>query len=139
MIDEDDDDGDTGGDAIQEISTDDRYSGVRSLWLKVIIRAIFDWVTYRDSTKLLQRKLAENAEEWLFKPSLLFNSFENVSRYLDIDPDVIRIRAKKMSRDDVAKIEHLERLNTVGPKPERLGYRALSLHGENERVSNEGV
>ena len=86
-----------------------RYSGVRALWLKVILRAIFDWITYRDSTKLMQRKLAENAQSWLFKPNCLFNSFENICKYLDVDVDTVRDRASHMTRCDIAKIEFLER------------------------------
>ena len=95
--------------ALAPLGPDDRYAGIRALWLKVIIRAIFDWITYRDSTRLQQKKLAEQAYAWLFKPSQLFNSFDNVCRYLDIDPGVVRGRAMKMTRYDVAKIEHLER------------------------------
>lgn len=87
----------------------ERYAGVRALWIKVIIRAVFDWVSYRDSDKLMQRKLAESASSWLFQPSTLFNGFENVCGYLDICPDHVRMWAKAMSREQVAKIEHLER------------------------------
>lgn len=93
---------------------DDRYAGVRALWIKVIIRAVFDWVAYRDSTRLFQRKLAESAYVWLFRPSELFNSFENVCHMLDIDPNKVRDWAKKMNKDQVAKIEHLERYPSAG-------------------------
>jgi len=88
---------------------DERYAGIRALWAKVIIRAVFDWVTYRDSPKLQQKKLAENAEQWLFHPNELFNSFESICRFLDVSPGVIRIRAREMTRDNVYKIEHRER------------------------------
>lgn len=93
---------------------DDRYAGVRALWIKVIIRAVFDWVAYRDSTRLFQRKLAESAYTWLFRPSELFNSFENVCHMLDIDPSRVRGWAKTMNKDQVAKIEHLERYPSAG-------------------------
>src|SRR5512140_3817167 len=65
----------------------DRYVGYRALWMKVIIRAAFDWVSYRDSTKLEQRKEAEKAYKWLFHQSTLFNSFENVCQLVDLPPD----------------------------------------------------
>ena len=55
----------------------DRYAGYRALLLKVIIRAIFDWVCYRDSTKLEKLKIAESAATWLFEPSKLFNGLDN--------------------------------------------------------------
>lgn len=101
---------------------DDRYAGVRSLWLKVIIRAMFDLASYRDSDKLSQRKLAENAYNWLFGPSEIYNSFENVCRLLDLDPKRIRNRANLMTKDDVAKIEFKERrglevLDSPEPEP----------------------
>lgn len=110
LIDEEEEFESTNGDATPLVpNTDRRYAGVRALWMKVIIRAVFDWVTYRDNTKLDKRKYAESAHEWIFKKSLLFNSFDNICRYLDIDPDRIRLQAQKMTKDDVAKIEHMER------------------------------
>lgn len=89
---------------------DDRYTGVRILWLKVIVRAIFDWVTYRDSSRLMQKKLADSAHSWLFDRSELFNGFESICTNLNINPIRIRGRARCMTREDVAKIEHLERI-----------------------------
>lgn len=110
MIDEDEDFESTHGDALPSTHRcDRRYAGVRALWMKVIIRAIFDWVTYRDSTKVDKKKYAESAHDWLFEKNYLFNSFDNVCRYLDISAEKIRIRARKMTKDDVAKIEHMER------------------------------
>lgn len=92
---------------------DDRYTGVRILWLKVIVRAIFDWVTYRESTRLMQKKLADNAQSWLFDQSELFNAFENICSILNVNPNQIRDRAKCMTREDVLKIEHLERVGNL--------------------------
>lgn len=87
----------------------DRYVGYRALWMKVIIRAAFDWVSYRDSTKLELRKEAEKAYKWLFESSLLFNSFENVCSIVDLPPDMMRYWVRSLTREHVAKIEHLER------------------------------
>lgn len=84
------------------------------MWIKVIIRAVFDWVAYRDSSRLFQRKLAEGAQFWLFSSSELFNSFENVCHMLDLDPGRVRNWARTMSKDQVAKIEHLERYPSAG-------------------------
>lgn len=130
-----DDDNDSYTDT-SRMPTGDRYSGVRALWLKVIIRAIFDWVTYRDSDKLMQKKLAENAHSWLFDESELFNGFENVCVYLDVDPDHIRNRARKMSKEDVAKIEHLERSAETEEKVVRI--RASVVMPENHRLLSAG-
>jgi hypothetical protein len=87
----------------------DRYVGYRALWMKVIIRAAFDWVSYRDAMKLESRKEAEKAYKWLFQPSQLFNSFENVCHLVDLPPDKIRHWVQTLTKEHVAKIEHLER------------------------------
>jgi hypothetical protein len=110
------------------LGTPDRYAGVRALWLKVIIRAIFDWVCYRDSTKLEKRKIADNAYTWLFEPSTLFNSFENLCQFLDISPEMVRERARSMSKEQIAKIEHLEREGSG----EVAGARDLMVSGGDE-------
>ena len=92
-------------------SADDRYSGVRMLWIKVIIRAIYDWITYRDSTKFHFKKLAESAEIWMFQESYTFNSFDNICRYISLEPDMVRGRIKLMSKEDAKKIEFLDRVS----------------------------
>ena len=87
----------------------DRYVGYRALWMKVIIRAAFDWVSYRDALKLEHKKEAERAHKWLFDGSELFNSFESVCHLVDLPPDKIRSWVKTLTKEHVAKIEHLER------------------------------
>lgn len=87
----------------------DRYVGYRALWLRVVIRATFDWVSYRDSLKMELRKEAERAHRWLFEKSELFNSFENVCHLVDLPPNALRAWAKALTKERVAKIEHLER------------------------------
>jgi hypothetical protein len=96
-------------------TSSDRYVGYRALWLKVIIRAAFDWVTYRDSTKLENFKEAEKAAKWLFEPSELTNSLDSVCRMVDLPPNKMRMWAKNLSKDQVAKIEHLERETSYSP------------------------
>jgi hypothetical protein len=86
-----------------------RYTGIVALWLKVIIRAVFDWVSYRDSQRLEQKKLAERAHQWLFLPSEHMNSFVAICYMIDIDVDKCRQWAKSISKDQISKIEHLER------------------------------
>lgn len=89
----------------------DLYVPYRALWLKVIIRAAFDWVSYRDALKIEQRKEAERAYRWLFEPSELFNSFENICDLVNFPPDKIRRWVRSLTKEHVAKIEHLERDN----------------------------
>jgi len=141
MIDEEDDFESTDGEAVPSVAhCDRRYAGIRALWLKVIIRAVFDWVTYRDSTKLDKRKYADSADAWLFQKNLLFNSFDNVCRQLDLDPNQIREQVRKMTKDDVSKIEHLERDYEEEEKPilklRRVSYPRLPSESS-KRVGNE--
>jgi hypothetical protein len=96
-------------DSIPNTPGEDRYAGIRALWLKVIIRAVFDWVQYRDSDRLPQKKLADSAKSWLFDPNELFNGFANLCESLDVDPEKVRKWACGLSREQVAKIEHLDR------------------------------
>lgn len=96
-----------------------RYSGIRALWIKVIIRAVFDWVAYKDSPKLMQRRLAESAYLWLFRPNVLFNGFESVCFHLGINPVTVRGWAMRITRRQVAKIELLERYRTKGDEKAR--------------------
>jgi hypothetical protein len=112
----------------------DRYAGDRALWLKVIIRAVFDWVSYRDSNKLLQKKIAEGAEGWLFQSSTLFNSFENICLSLGVLPEDVRRWARGLSKDQVAKIEHLDR---EGERPSVFDQKLLAAHGSEEEDDSE--
>jgi thymidylate synthase ThyX len=104
-------------------SRDDRYMGYRALWLKVVVRAVFDYVTYKDCSKLDKKRLADTAETWLFKPNICFNGFENICRMLDIDPDRVRERALSLSQADVDRIKHYERvLESQGPRELLAGF-----------------
>jgi hypothetical protein len=87
----------------------DRYVGYRALWMKVIIRAAFDWVSYRDSTKLDKLKDAESGHRWIFEDSELFNSFETICQLVDLPLDKVRRWVLGLTKEHVAKIEHLER------------------------------
>ena len=88
---------------------DDRYAGVRILLMKVIIRAMFDYASYKDHPKLDKRKDAENARVWLFERSEHPNSFESICLALSLQPRKIRDRARTMTKEDVAKIEFKDR------------------------------
>lgn len=103
----------------------DRYAGFRKLWARVVQRAVYDWVEYRDSTKLEKRKIAESAEAWLFKPSALFNSFENVCDILGIDVEQVRSRARKVTKDEVLKAEHVDRAGREQKADARLKARQV--------------
>lgn len=119
-------------------SSDDRYSGVRMLWIKVIIRAIYDWITYRDSTKFHFKKLAESAEIWMFQESHTFNSFDNICRYIGLEPSRVRGRIKSMSKEDAKKIEFLDRVSYENmDEDEQDLYDLLLEDGTPKRKSRE--
>lgn len=87
----------------------ERYSRLQALWVRVIIRAAFDLASHKDDRKLACKKWALDAEKWLFSPSYLFNSFENVCAMIGIDPEKFRAWAKSLTKENVRKMEHMER------------------------------
>ncbi len=93
----------------------ERYAPVRLLWIKAIIRAAFDYALYRDHHDLKMRKFALDAERWLFEPSRLINSLENICQSLDIDIDLVRIFSRRVTREQVKKMEFLERAGNRDP------------------------
>lgn len=101
--------------------TVERYSGHKALWLRVIIRAAFDLASYRNDSRLVYRKHADNAQKWLFERNYLFNSFESVCALLNIPPDPIRHWACTLTKEDVQKMEHLERGSPSNVLNEALG------------------
>jgi hypothetical protein len=86
-----------------------RYAPIRVLWRRVIVRAAFDWVLYRDSPDLRQKKLSEEAHKWIFYVSNLWNSFDNVCVLADVPMDKIRAWVQCLTKDQVKKMEHMER------------------------------
>jgi len=94
-------------------------SGCQNLLLEVIRRAAYDWVLYRNSRRMVQRVIAEQAYTWLFvempgtadwhkreRYGLQATSFLAICDNLDLDPQRIR--------------QHIQRLtpqNIVGTRP----------------------
>lgn len=92
-----------------QFRTDDRYSGSKVLWMRVIIRAAFDLASYKNDNRLALRKYADNAHKWLFEKSHLFNSFENICAMLGLNAVPIRNWAASLTKEEVMKMEHLDR------------------------------
>lgn len=101
----------------------------RLLWIKVILRAAYDWVLYRSSKNSINRKIAKDAHSWLFEstttkhkiestngPQIIqvdfFNSLENICGFLDLDIDIVRKFASTLTRDEIKKQEFLERASS---------------------------
>jgi hypothetical protein len=87
----------------------DRYVPIRVLWVKVIIRAAYDYALWKESKELRLRKFAQDAERWLFEPSDLELSFENICASFDFSVEQIRAKARILTKDDVKKLEFRER------------------------------
>ena len=103
---------------------------IRLLWIKVILRAAYDWVLYRNSRSHISKKIAEDAYRWLFNPpkekitiiisgsprtieQQEFNSLENICDSIDLDVDSVRKFARVLTRDAIKKMEFLDRSTKV--------------------------
>lgn len=87
----------------------DRYAPFKLLWLKVIIRAAYDYALWKDSKDLRHRKFAEDAGKWLFDPSGHENSLEHVCELWGLPLRRMREFARNLTKDDVKKLEFKER------------------------------
>jgi hypothetical protein len=87
----------------------ERYAWVKLLWRKVIVRAIYDYVLWKDIPRTRKRHDAQDAARWLFETSDLNNSLECVCLIADVDPEKIRAYARIATKAEVKKLEHIER------------------------------
>lgn len=86
---------------------EERYRRVKALWLAVFIRAARDYTLWRDEKKDVEkRKLAEDARRFIFDAT---SGFADMCTVFDLDVGRLRHRAETMTREDVRKIEMLER------------------------------
>lgn len=110
--------------------------GCKSLLLEVIRRAAYDWVLYRTSRKMFNKKLAEQAYEWLFQEQpdhpdwrervesgKHITGFVSICTSLDLDPDAVRTHVKRLTPKNVM---------SVGRPPE---YRRREPQGRDEEES----
>ncbi len=87
----------------------ERYVPYRLLWAKVIIRAAYDWALWKDSKDVRLKNFAKDAYRWLFSESDLMNSFNRVCEVLNVDRAKIRNYALNLTKDQVKKLEFMER------------------------------
>jgi hypothetical protein len=84
--------------------------GARTLLVEVMKRAAYDWVLYRSSTRLPQKKLAEDAYIWLFleqeghlhwrqrqDSEKQVTSFLAICEVFDLDPEDMRRRFRTLT------------------------------------------
>lgn len=92
-------------------------NGCKSLLLEVIRRAAYDWVLYRTSTRLPQKKLAEQAYHWLFQEDpediewhervesgKIVTAFTSICSALDLPPETVRAHVKKLTPKNVMSV-----------------------------------
>ena len=87
----------------------ERYRPYRALLAKVIMRAAYDYALWRDSKDVRLRNYAKDAERWLFEDSTLLNGLLSICEILSVDPHKIRRYARALTRDQVKKLEFMER------------------------------
>lgn len=85
-----------------------KYGSYRTLWIRVYIRAVFDFVQYRDVIDVKLRRHAEDAHRWLFEPAEGFNSFEHICEVFDLPLATLRSFACKITKEDVKRMEHID-------------------------------
>ena len=96
---------------IQEIS------GCKSLLLEIIRRAAYDWVLYRSSTRLLNKKIAEQAYSWLFlegpdhpdwrerqREGKHITGFAVICESLELDVEVVRGHIRRLTPKNVMSV-----------------------------------
>lgn len=88
--------------------------GERLLLAAVIRRAAFDIALYRNDPKLVNRRLAVSAFNWMFrederttKQPDRYTSFLNICEVLDQDPEWIRTGTLQLKKTDVKKFDRV--------------------------------
>lgn len=96
-------------------SMDKDIEGCRVLLVEIIRRAVFDWVTYRDSTRLEKKIIAQDAHTWLFledashpdwreREGMHLFSFLGICDVLGLDPSYTRGAIKKLTYQHIQSI-----------------------------------
>jgi hypothetical protein len=91
--------------------------GCKSLLIEIIRRAAYDWVLYRTSRRMLHKKLAEHAYQWLFVEEegdagwqerldndKYITSFTAICSALDMDPEKLRALIRVLTPKNVMSV-----------------------------------
>lgn len=111
---------------------------MRLLWIKAIIRAAFDYALYKGHRDLKLRKFALDAERWLFEPSRLINSLESICQALDINIDLVRTFSRRVTREQVKKMEFLERAGSRDSTRALLAVLGSAAPEESDAEDEDG-
>lgn len=78
----------------------------KALWARVVIRALYDYVTFKSASRLHHKRDFQSAKWWLFGAD---TGFVEVCELLDWPVERLRRAAQTMTSNDVRKLEHYER------------------------------
>jgi hypothetical protein len=88
--------------------------GERTLLAAIVRRAAFDIALYRNDTRLVNRRLAVSAFNWMFRETDVglpnidrYTSFLNICEVLDQDPGRIRERTLQLKKTDVKRFDRV--------------------------------
>lgn len=97
--------------------TQQEVNGCKGLLLEIIRRAAYDWVLYRTSRRLLNKRLADHAYRWLFQENdkhpdwaerqesgKYITSFESICFELDLDPEMVRGHIRRLTPKNVMSV-----------------------------------
>lgn len=93
----------------------ERFEPVRVLWVAVVQRAIFDYITYKDSTT--SRLDFRTAERFLFSDE---GGLVDLCQVMGWPLQAIRRRAKEMTKNEVRKMDFRGR-NSLSNSKKELG------------------
>jgi hypothetical protein len=75
----------------------------------VIRRAAYDIALYRGSTRLRDRMIWDDAHKWMYRSNPEhFGSFANICYLLDQNPQEIRRKTMRLTKQDVRKYDMVE-------------------------------
>jgi len=119
-------------------------NGCKTLLLEVVRRAAYDWVLYRTSRRMIQRKLAEDAYTWLFveepghtnwieraKQGKHITSFLAICSELDLDADTVRSYVRRLTVKNVMSVgrpAEYRRRESSPPSLDEESMPGLSIH-----------
>lgn len=82
--------------------------GERLLLASIIRRAAFDIVLYRNSPRLIERRMGVGAYNWMFRDQgNHLTAFTTICEILNRDPQWIRQQTLKLRRCDVKKFDRI--------------------------------
>lgn len=96
---------------LSEPFNEKRLAPFKILWFLIVRQAIVDYVKWRGSSNLSNKREAEDARRWLFEESDLSNSMEVACQVLDINKEMIRDLASRLTPKDIRKMEFQDRGN----------------------------